>query len=289
MTRPGCAMVVFFGAASISALMARDLRAQTQAGDSPDARRIHAAVEKLTQDDRPGTRAALYTALSSGVLLVPTSVRPAAKGRITVFEFGPIRPPPFELVRLGGDRKGLAAFTEVAFLEQFRPEGAQIVYMQGRQLFLMALDMQADLIAVNPGSPVSGVLERFELQRIAEGTVPIGQNRTELTRDVPMRVRPLQASSPGKLRRLLVTAFRKMPEIRTAYLFEVSMNGAPYRLAVGVELEKESGSLNAKMSELMEGLGREGIDIRVFPFDAHFEELAAEVEAEFEPFYSRAP
>jgi hypothetical protein len=217
---------------------------------SPSSDETRHAVLAVCANDNRDTRTKLYRILLDGIFIVPKADYP----RLEHIDSDPGRNIAFPLVELGQAVKGLPIFTSTGELRTWLPAGCGYVLMQGQNLFLMAAELNAKAVAVNPGCYASGVLIEWEIRRLAEGVVPVPQEDRSLPGGIKGHVvwealeEPLPVSFLDEARILLT----KQPEVESAYALRASFNFAPDRLVLAVSCPVMPG--DERLSEFMPGL-----------------------------------
>lgn len=67
----------------------------------------------------------------------------------------------------------MAAYTSVDRLLESKPEGCGYIGMSGSDLFKLAADNAIKRIVVNSGSETRGAIERWEIEALATGRLPL--------------------------------------------------------------------------------------------------------------------
>jgi hypothetical protein len=243
------------------------------------------AVYEVCDNDNPGTRAGLYRELLNGVFVVPK----VDHLKLEQINPAPNKKPTFPLVEVGPGMKGLVIFTSTGALRAWLPSGCGYVLMQGQNMFLMAADLKAKAVAVNPGSSPSGLLLDWEVQRLAEGAIPLPANDSTLLGGIEGQVAwgPLEEALPSRFVEETKVFLASQPEVKTAYALQASFNHAPRRLVVAVSCPVVPN--DSRLSEFMPVLVKIAESHRLDAYCVIAEQHAwlADIQGKIAPFFAR--
>lgn len=184
---------------------------------------LTALVEAAGGSD-PAKRRRIYEEMLRGSLLLELS-RPMKD--------------PEEPLRLIGmvshdGRKGLAAFTDKASLELFKPAAAHFVALPAAAVFRMALENGFDAVLINPPG-IAWEVTRPEFEALAKGEVPDHRPPPQQAM-VRCEIRPLGRSVPEDVIAAIGRALAPYPEVTGAWFFLMTMAHEAPQAALGFEL-----------------------------------------------------
>lgn len=204
----------------------------------PDNSHLIRAMEEVSRNDGPDTRRALYTELKKSTLLAVMLGPPA---NITGKEGGDGK----QAVAILYGEDGISVFTDAEQVKKWKPEGGPLIALTSQALFNLCRRLDLPRIFINPGGPVSGWLERSEIDALAPGDTPIGERMIEgnLQRGEEFLVgspAPNRAP-PEELVQIFRRELERTDDVEFAYLFMMATERAGSGLALGIHFNRRIG------------------------------------------------
>jgi SseB protein N-terminal domain/SseB protein C-terminal domain len=200
---------------------------------SPQNPALELAMHDVAKNDNPQTRASLYKAILSSTLIVPGRISGGAevrKGQWTADEnsrlsLATIEHPPGHVV--------LPAFTAVEALTSWAGLEVQWIALGAQALFQSIAQGTIAEVRVNPFRPgqtvarPGGVITRQEFLALAQGLLPesnISDNVAQMKVGAGQKILigSPAVEPPAELLAKLTACFRQIPELRGAYLFQMT-------------------------------------------------------------------
>ena len=224
--------------------------------------------------DTAENRAELFGLLLDAELLVATREGPVEEENRVAQEGDKL-----ELLFL--EPSVLPAFTDLDHLLECQPEGSGYAAMSGGALFELAAENDISRIEVNPASATHGSIERWEIETLARGRLPLGEGESET---VPAGTR-LKVGTPSRQpSQEVLDAVREAlgSEDRVAsawlFLFQTEPNPPEHAVAVEFDPEAKHDEIHEFMRKIVQRAGdqAEGVrDVLFVPFDGFLEELSS--------------
>jgi hypothetical protein len=237
--------------------------AKPKGGSGVDNSRLVQAMHELAIADTPQGRETLYNLLLTAKIIIPTpeipaDIKPSAATKST----GTTK---VEVIGLTGkeQQRITPIFTDLEALHNWDPNTPSLI-MPARAFFQMIGTLSFDEVIINPFDPIrkmlrpGGILKRFEFEALAGGfipgcldgsgtgvpmTIPKGQQVSVGVPDAPPRDAVLSS---------VIAAAKTMSEINELYLFQMAMDSAEARIAVGVDLTQKASP--ERKQEIVRGL-----------------------------------
>lgn len=260
----------------------------------PSNPRLDKAMAALAKGEDPKLRREMYLALLDSTLILSTPRRPDAvpKKEGWVKARGDISLK-FHSIQNSRGKPAMLAFTNVDSLLRWKKEGGDYFALRAREVFALALKSEMDSIQINAAGPIGGELTKPEIQILSEGAIPQqahedGAASLEVTQGTKVLVRA-PAKAPGeKLLEALRQSLARHPEVRSAYLFEMTIGTGSPHWAVGLEVQGDAARARDIFQAVGPDAGRCLDPSEVLDF-ALIERgpMSDEVRKAVQPFYQR--
>src|SRR5215472_11591209 len=200
--------------------------------DKPKNPTLESAMHEVARNDNAKTREALYKAVLASTFIFQGNVSGEAgvrKGELiagndTRIAFRTIEYPPGKTV--------LPVFTDVEALSSWVGPDAQWVTLPAQQLFQSIIPCGIDEVRVNPFRPdqkisrAGGIITRNEFAALAQGLLPESMTSNMAQMKVAAGQKLLIGAPtqepPAEFLEGIADYFHRIPEIRGAYLFEMT-------------------------------------------------------------------
>jgi hypothetical protein len=231
--------------------------------DSPKNPALERAMQEMARNDNAKTRASLYKAVLASTFIVQGSVSggiEVRKGKwvaddSTRVAFKTIAHPPGNIV--------LPVFTEVAALTSWAGSELQWIALRAQELFQSIANSNIAEVRVNPfrpGQTISrpgGIITRNEFMALAQGLLPesmISNSTTQLkvAAGQKLLIGKLANEPPTELLIKLTDYFQQIPELRAAYLFQMTNQNLTSSV-IGLHFGAEPNV--QRMEHIMQGVG----------------------------------
>lgn len=234
-------------------------RTQTSPGNSE----LEHAMQEIAKNDDAKTREALYKSILASTFIFQGSVSGGTEVRdgkrvadeSTRVDFKTVEHPPGNLI--------LPVFTDVDALTSFHAAQVQWVALPAQELFQSIAATNVAEVRVNPfrvGQPIKkpgGVITRNEFLALAQGLLPepmISNNTAPLKIAAGQKLligKPAK-QPPAELLNRLTGYFHQIPELRSAYLFQMA-NQNVTRTVIGLHFAHELDV--QRMEDIMRRIG----------------------------------
>ncbi len=231
--------------------------------DSPQNPALELAMHEVAKNDNPQTRASLYKAILASTLIIPGRISGGAevrKGQWTADEksqlsLATIEQPPGNVV--------LPAFTALDALTCWAGLEVQWIALTAQALFQSISHGTIAEVHLNPFRPgqtftrPGGVVTRHEFLALAQGLIPesrISDNVAQMKVGAGQKIligRPT-VEPPAELLAKLTAYFRQIPELRGAYLFQMT-NQNVTSTVIGLHFSTDPDT--QQMQQIMAGVG----------------------------------
>jgi hypothetical protein len=231
--------------------------------DSPKNPALERAMREMARNDNPKTRKSLYKAVLASTFIVPgngsggTEVR---KGEwiadsSTRVAFKTIEHPPGNIV--------LPVFTDIEALTSWAGSEVPWLALSAQELFQSIAPGNIAEVRVNPFrseqtiSRPGGIITRNEFMALAQGLLPelmISSNTAQLkvAAGQKLLIGVSANEPPTELLKKLTDYFQQIPELRGAYLFQMT-NQDVTSSVIGLHFAAEPNV--QRMEQIMQGIG----------------------------------
>ncbi len=209
------------------------------------------AIEALVTEDTMTNRRALYTALMSSVLYIPSDGESSEEDEDLSLPG----------IQIDTGELALFAFTGGDALELFDPEPKSLLVFAPEKFFQIALENNAAEIHINPDGPAGRVLYRSEFLYLAEGAIPDEEGNIEYPEGMDMQMGVPEPSETGSIVGCLRQAAQETEFVDELYLASIVVNDGHPRLMAAVrlvpeltedEIEVAQGELAERMNAVLE-------------------------------------
>jgi hypothetical protein len=231
--------------------------------DPPENSALEHAMHEIAKNDNATTRESLYKSVLASTFIVEGSVSGGAEvsdGRrvaddSTRAAFKTIEHPPGNVV--------LPVFTDVDALTSFVGSKVYWIGLRAQELFQSIAPTSIAELRVNPfraGQPIKrpgGIITRNEFMAMAQGLLPgptISNNTAQLKVAAGQRLfigKPAKQPPAGFLRKL-TSYLQRVPELRSAYLFQMTNQNATSSV-IGLHFAGEPNV--QRVEDIMRGAG----------------------------------
>ena len=220
-------------------------------------------MQEVAKNDNAKTRQSLYKTVLASTFIVPGSVTGGTEVRKgewiadsnTRVAFKTIEHPPGNIV--------LPVFTDVGALTSWAGSEVQWVALRAQELFHSIAPGKIAEVRVNPFRPEQtisrpgGIITRNEFMALAQGLLPesmISSNTAQLKVAAGQKffIGVPAKEPPTELLNRLTDYFRQIPELRGAYLFQIT-NQDVTSSVIGLHLAPEPNE--QRMEQIMLGIG----------------------------------
>jgi hypothetical protein len=249
------------------------------------------AIMKVSMQDTPQTRQALYEVLSKSTFLVPTAAHPQSlqTGNQILQQDTPVQ---LVTTQNAQGKPSFLVFTDEKSLLTWKPQGSAYVAMEASNFFPIALENNVASILVNPAGPIGGEITRQEIEFLAEKGMLLskgdsGGDSIQLSQGNKIFVRALPKVPPEKMVFEIHNTLVNLPTAAAAYLFQMAIEGGKPHLALGLTFSPPPSK--PLVQKLFQNLGE-----KIHPFlkkDTYIDflilegELLESVQAIVEPIF----
>jgi hypothetical protein len=231
--------------------------------DSPKNAALDRAMHEMAKDDNAKTRASLYKTVFASTFIVPGNVSGGTEVRKgewiadsnTRVAFKTIEHPPGNIV--------LPVFTDVEALTSWAGSAVPWVALRAQELFQSIAPGNVAEVRVNPfrpEQPISrpgGIITRNEFMALAQGLLPesmVSSNTAQLkvAAGQKLLIGAPAKEPPTELVKKLSDYFQQIPELRGAYLFEMTNQNVTSSV-IGLHFAAEPNV--QRMEQIMQGIG----------------------------------
>ena len=242
------------------------------------------AMNNVAADDGPDARAMLFSLLLETRLLVVTPPGSEKPGARTVQAGESL-----DIVALSDeDGTVIPVFTSQESLSRWLTREAGYLGMPGRAVFEIAEANGTNKIAIDPGSPTSGYVTRYEIEQLARGRLPLGQAGDRITEETEVHIGvPATPPSPAALEALR-TQLAQVPSVLRAWYFLMQQRDHPADLCIGIQYKAGVDPSGGIIRQIIDGAGEASEDVRSLAFlvaDEHWQSTLANGAGEL--FYTR--
>jgi hypothetical protein len=229
---------------------------------SPRNPALNRAMDTVAKSDNQETREALYKIILASTFILPRNgsgdaqIKPGNRtaDNNTRVAFHTVEHPPGHIV--------LPVFTDVDALVAWSGAEVQWIGLPARTLFESILPTQIDEVRINPfckeqaPSRTGGIVTRNEFVALAQGLLPqsrISDNAMEmkLTSGQQVLIGKPANQLPAELLGRLIEHLRQIPELRSAYLFQMA-NQRMSSTVVGLHFAVQPSP--QRMAQVMQGI-----------------------------------
>lgn len=191
--------------------------------------RLVQAMRMVAVEDSAEHRTELYDAMLTGELFVLTPQQPVTTGDVDLSTGDRV-----DLVTLT-DEEGdlLPAFTDEASILRFSEQGGGYLAVPGQALFEMVAGTDIGRVALNPGSPTHGFVQRTEIEALARGRLPVEGGEVVRQATEVLVGRPAEPP-PAHVVAALRSAMSAEARAETAWVFLLSQPPTPPQLVVAI-------------------------------------------------------
>ena len=231
--------------------------------DSPKSPELERAMQEVAKNDNVITRESLYRIILASIFIVPGDVSGGTEVRQgqriadsdTRFAFKTVEHPPGNIV--------LPVFTRVEALTAWAGSEVQWVALGAQDLFRSIAPSNIAEVRVNPFRPEQtisrpgGIITRSEFIALAQGLLPESRVSNDTVKLKVASGQKLLIGKPAKelpaeFVRKLTGHFQQIPELRAAYLFQMT-NQNVTSTVVGLHFAAEP--VAQRMDQIMQGVG----------------------------------
>jgi hypothetical protein len=221
-------------------------------------------MARVGRDDTPANREKLFELFLQAELYAPTPEGPAEEQVRMACEDDPGT---VLTHGMSADGPVLALFTSVDRMLEWAPEGCGYLAMNGLDMFEMAARAGMVRIEVNPASETFGVIERWEMEVLARGHLPI--DGAELTpAGTRLKIGAPAKRPPEEVLEAVREELSKEHLVATASLFLVQEEPRPpeYLVVVGFVPEASPDARGDAMVALVNRAGNRHSGVRDLVF-----------------------
>jgi hypothetical protein len=230
---------------------------------SPNNPALERAMQEMAKNDNPKTRKSLYKTVLASTFIVPGTASggtEVAQGnwvadRNTRVAFKTIEHPLGNLV--------LPVFTDVEALTSWAGSEVQWVALRAQDLFQSIAPGNIAEVRVNPFRPEQtisrpgGIITRNEFVALAQGLLPesmVSSNTAQLkvAAGQKLLIGAPAKEPPTELLRKFTDYFQQIPELRGAYLFQMTNQNVTSSV-IGLHFAAEPNV--QRMEQIMQGIG----------------------------------
>ncbi len=230
--------------------------------DSPRNPPLERALQDVARNDNAKTRQALYKTILASTFVVPGSVAGGTELRKgnwiadsnTQVAFRTIEHPPGNVI--------LPVFTDVEALTAWADSEVQWIGLRAQELFQSIAPGNIAEVRVNPFRPErpigrpGGIITRNEFMALAQGLLPesmLSSNTAQLKVAAGQKILigAIATEPPAEFLRKLTDYFQQIPELRGAYLFQMTNQNVTSRVT-GLHFAPEPNA--QRMEQIMQGV-----------------------------------
>jgi hypothetical protein len=231
--------------------------------DSPKNPALERAMREMARNDNPKTRKSLYKTVLASTFIVPGNVSGGTEARkgewiadsSTRVAFKTIEHPPGNIM--------LPAFTDVEALTSWAGSEVPWLALSAQELFQSIAPGNIAEVRVNPFRPEQtisrpgGIITRNEFMALAQGLLPesmISSNTAQLkvAAGQKLLIGVAAKEPPTELLKKLTDYFQQIPELRGAYLFQMTNQNVTSSV-IGLHFAAEPNV--QRMEQIMQGIG----------------------------------
>jgi hypothetical protein len=220
------------------------------------------AMKNVSVADTAEARALLFQLLLETNLVAATPRLPDAPGTHTVKAGETL-----DLITFADpDGPVLPLFTSADAVSRWRPEPTGIVALPSRALFEMAAVNGTNKIAIDPGSPTSGYLTRYEIEQLARGRLPLGRSGDVVAEATEVRIGKPANPPPPQALTAIQAQLDAEPRALRAWYFLMQRGTQPPELVIAIQFALGADPQSGAMRTVIDAAGQECESVRSLSF-----------------------
>lgn len=191
------------------------------------------AMRSVAVDDRPETRAMLFQLLLETTLLVVTPAGPEQPTERTAQAGESLS------IVTSSDEDGtvMPVFTSVETMSRWLTQRAGYLALPSSTLFQMASAGGTGKIVLDPGSPTWGLVNRYEIEQLARGRLPLGRSGDIVSAATEVRIGKPSDPPSAEALDALRASLDAVTSARRAWYFLLQQGDLAPELCVGIEFD----------------------------------------------------
>ena len=231
--------------------------------DSPKNPALERAMQEMTKNDNPKTRKSLYKTILASTLIVPGNASGGTEVRKGQWIADSNTQVAFKTIEYPAGNIVLPVFTDVEALTSWAGSEVQWIALGAQELFQSIASGNIAEVRVNPFRPEQtitrpgGIITRYEFMALAQGLLPesmVSSNTAQLkvAAGQKLLIGAPAKEPPTELLKKLTDHLQQIPELRGAYLFEMTNQNVTSNV-IGLHFAAEPNV--PRMEQIMQGIG----------------------------------